>query len=330
MTLRWYHRVARRSGAVAGLCCLCFIVAVARGRSVNAVADFKTTVQPILEEYCYDCHADGMSKGGIAFDELTNATQLLDHNLWMKVLKNTRAGIMPPRKKRRPAPAEQQKLENWVKFEAFGLDPKNPDPGRVTIRRLNRVEYRNTIRDLLGVDFRADVEFPPDDTGYGFDNIGDVLSVSPLLIEKYMEAAKEVVSAALPGVLGDVPARARRRESCLTARQLEPAKIPKSLDARRTRAREIVKKFATRAFRRPVDDETLDRLMTIAQRNLDGSTENFRRGVAQTMVAVLSSPRFLFRLEQPAAAPSKEYPYPEIDEFSLASRLSYFLWSTMP
>jgi hypothetical protein len=79
-------------------------------------------------------------------------------------------------------------------------DPKNPDPGRVTVRRLNRVEYRNTIRDLMGIDFNSEVEFPPDDSGYGFDNIGDVLTVSPMLLEKYVTAAGMIVAEAVPTV----------------------------------------------------------------------------------------------------------------------------------
>ena len=77
----------------------------------------------------------------------------------------------------------------------------DPDPGRGTIRRLNRTEYRNTIRDLLGFDFKAEEEFPPDDSGYGFDNIADVLSVSPLLLEKYIQAADSIVAAAVPNVV---------------------------------------------------------------------------------------------------------------------------------
>src|SRR5205085_3940995 len=92
------------------------------------------------------------------------------------------------------------RLQKRIKYDAFGIDPKKPDPGRVTIRRLNRVEYRNTIRDLMGFDFKADEEFPPDDTGYGFDNIGDVLTISPLLLEKYMQAAETIVAAAVPTV----------------------------------------------------------------------------------------------------------------------------------
>src|SRR5207245_1688186 len=80
----------------------------------------------------------------------------------------------------------------------FKIDPQNPDPGRVTVRRLNRIEYRNTIRDLLGVHYDTDAEFPPDDTGHGFDNIGDVLSLSPLLLEKYIAAARAIVAQAVP------------------------------------------------------------------------------------------------------------------------------------
>src|SRR5262249_46973934 len=86
----------------------------------------------------------------------------------------------------------------------------NPDPGRVTIRRLNRVEYHNTIRDLMGIEFKAEEEFPPDDSGYGFDNIGDVLTVSPLLLEKYFQAAETIVAAAVPTASTSIPERTYR------------------------------------------------------------------------------------------------------------------------
>src|SRR5262249_16477686 len=100
----------------------------------------------------------------------------------------------------RPTAEEMAQLEHWIKYQAFAIDPANPDPGRVTMRRLNRVEYHNTIRDLMGIDFASEVEFPPDDTGHGFDNLGEVLSVSPLLLEKYLQAAEEVVDKAVPRV----------------------------------------------------------------------------------------------------------------------------------
>ena len=130
--------------------------------------------------------------------------------LWWSVLKNVRAGIMPPAGKPRPSEKEVELLADWIKRDVFGVDPHEPDPGRVTIRRLNRVEYRNTIRDLTGFDFKAEEEFPPDDTGYGFDTIGDVLSVSPLLLEKYMQAAESIVAAAVPTVSRLIPERSYR------------------------------------------------------------------------------------------------------------------------
>src|SRR5580658_8412064 len=198
------------------------MLAVAPARAeMAATAEFHRSVQPILTEYCYDCHGDGAKKGNVAFDELNSDEALLNHDLWFKVLKNVRAGLMPPQKKARPSHDEEQELERWIKYSAFGLDPNNPDPGRVTVRRLNRVEYRNTIHDLMGIDFNANTEFPPDDTGYGFDDIGDVLTVSPLLLEKYLAAANEIVAEAVPIVARTIPERTvtGRQFHRLTGRQ---------------------------------------------------------------------------------------------------------------
>ena len=91
--------------------------------------------------------------------------RLHEGELWFRVLKNVRSGLMPPAKKARPTAGEQRLLTDWIKYGAFGIDPNHPDPGRVTLRRLNRVEYRNTIRDLMGIDFNTTDEFPADVTG---------------------------------------------------------------------------------------------------------------------------------------------------------------------
>src|SRR4029450_6535528 len=105
-------------------------------------------------------HADGAKNDNVDFDALKSDDGSVGNNdLWLKVLKNVRAGLMPPEKKPRPSLEERKQLESWIKHEMFGIDPKNPDPGRVTIRRLNRSEYRNTIRDLMGIDFNTDLEF---------------------------------------------------------------------------------------------------------------------------------------------------------------------------
>jgi hypothetical protein len=165
----------------------------------QSLDQFHKVVSPILQNRCYDCHGDGEHKAGIAFDALTNQDQIL-HNpqLWLKVLRNTRSHIMPPPTEGQPTAAEQQALEQWIKTDGFGLDGSHPDPGRVTVHRLNRVEYKNTIRDLMGVDFETRAVFPDDDSGYGFDNIADVLNMSPLLMEKYLTAAQAVVGKAVP------------------------------------------------------------------------------------------------------------------------------------
>ena len=177
------------------------------GAAENPSSSFDQQIKPLLSQYCSDCHEDGMKKGNVSFDEYKNSAELIgNHDLWTRVLRNVRLGLMPPvKRKERPSAEEIEKLAGWIKYDAFQLDPANPDPGRVTLRRLNRVEYQNTIRDLMGVEFRADDEFPPDDSGYGFDNIGDVLTVSPLLLEKYLQAAEKIVGEGVPLVAKTIP-----------------------------------------------------------------------------------------------------------------------------
>src|SRR5438552_11129483 len=142
------HVLSLAAFVAVALCC-----GAAWGAEAPGAIHFRQSVQPILQKYCSDCHFDGMKKGGVAFDEFKSDDELLGkHDLWAAVLKNLRAGLMPPEKKPRPLAEEQQRLAEWIKFDAFGLDPRNLDPGRVTVRRLNRIEYRNTIRDLMGIE----------------------------------------------------------------------------------------------------------------------------------------------------------------------------------
>jgi hypothetical protein len=162
-------------------------------------SEYRKDIEPIIKEFCYDCHGDGMDKGKVAFDEFDPDKDFgTSQDLWWRALKNLRAGMMPPPKKPHPSPEQMALIESWIKARVFDSDPENPDPGRVTLRRLNRIEYRNTVRDLMGVDFDTNAEFPPDDTGHGFDNIGDVLTLPPMLLEKYLEAARTVVGRSVP------------------------------------------------------------------------------------------------------------------------------------
>ncbi len=167
--------------------------------AVGAVADFQVDIQPLLENYCYRCHGNGKHKGGLAMDEFKTAQAAVDDpETWDAILTNLRDGVMPPEEeKKQPKLEEREALMAWIKAAVFAVDPEHPDPGRVTLRRLNRVEYNNTIRDLVGVDFNPADDFPADDSGYGFDNIGDVLSLPPVLFERYLQAAEEIMGAAI-------------------------------------------------------------------------------------------------------------------------------------
>ena len=505
----------------------------------EAAAHFHQKIEPLLTKYCYDCHGDGFNKGKVAFDSFTSDADLVGRkDLWLAALKNVRAGLMPPKEdgdsKLRPTEGEIKQLADWIKYEAFAIDPANPDPGHVTARRLNRTEYRNTIRDLMGTDFNAEAEFPVDDTGNGFDNIGDVLTISPLHLEKYLAAAESIVDRAVPKVgrvmreisatgrefrneagesiggggggggggrggagllsvkkattvtrkfpversdayklsvdleargtfdfdpnrctlicrvdgnevftdtiewserkainheidvqlaAGDhvvsfevvpldavatvakpqrptptdvavppvaaetpkaaadgiaplvaaaagepgapdakpTPAAAAlvvpRRAQGQAATKLDVAIVsvkvsgpkprefwvapenhsrffpdgPASDDpaARDVYAAKVLRQFANRAFRRPVDDKKVAQLVQVARSFYAKQGKTFEEGIGRAMMAVLASPRFLFRVEEPGpkTAPARIVP---LDEYALASRLSYFLWSTMP
>ncbi len=426
----------------------------------------------MLEEYCFDCHGDGAHRGNVSFDTFeTDAALLGNQELWWKVLKNVRAGLMPPFRKPQPPAPLKKRIAGWIKADVFRSDPTDPDPGRITLNRLNRAEYANTIRDLLGVEFDAGGAFPPDDSGYGFDNIGDVLTLSPMLLEKYLAAAREVVERAVPAI-GKIPAdhvlrgrsflkgdadpgedadprpggrgslilsyykgvsvtnrypaahggtyrlvidgsaneryvdnqfdfnrcrlifrvdgkkvlqREYAREGGKTLHEewgqtwaagdhelvfevvpLTPdqprvrslnlridsvtvrgpleetywvhppdytrffsREVPEDADGRRQYAREILESFLLRAYRRPADAGTVERLVALAGDTYNQPGKTFEAGIRQAMIAILASPRFLFR-EEAIDGDQEDRHYPLVDEYSLASRLSYFLWSSMP
>ena len=197
------HRGWARRGGVGllGLGAAAFVFGPARGasdlpppRPAAAVPDG----QALFQRYCFECHADGNRRGGFALDGLLAAKAGgPDRAAWGKVWKTVRHEFMPPADADRPSDAERTAIARWVVRSAFGVDPARPDPGRVTVRRLNRMEYQSTVRDLFGVDLDLAAELPPDDTAFGFDNIGDALTVSPTLVETYLELAEKVVEAAL-------------------------------------------------------------------------------------------------------------------------------------
>ncbi len=160
---------------------------------------FSTSVKPLLTKSCSPCHNDRNASGSVNILPFTEAASVSEFRQdWERVVQKIKSGEMPPKGFPRPAQAQVDGLLAYINGEWDKADAKiKPDPGRVTARRLNRSEYTNTIRDLLMVDFRADKDFPTDDSGHGFDNIGDVLTISPLLMEKYLNAAERISARAL-------------------------------------------------------------------------------------------------------------------------------------
>ncbi len=410
-------------------------------------------IAPFLAKNCVECHGPKKKNAGLALHIYTDEKSILkDRKKWHEVVRMLTNGEMPPaEKKERPDLKDVDAVLKSVHdiFHAADANGKR-DPGRVTMRRLNRTEYNNTIRDLVGVDFKPADDFPADDVGYGFDNIGDVLTISPVLMERYLAAAETIMQQAI--LVGDLPKPSTRtmisrflepavpnpdkvgkyrpvtetkkplfttyvltQEGEFKARVVgyakpvgkEPVKIaltingkeiktfevtnkdakdpktfevklelkkgvtrmaavllnefkdPDSKDERtfmveklqlegpldtrplshrkimahkegadkREAAREIMTRFASRAYRRPATKEEVERLLKFVDQ-AEKNKDRWEAGIQVALQAVLCSPKFLFRVELDNRPDSKD-PHP-IDDYQLASRLSYFLWSTMP
>ncbi len=160
--------------------------------------NFASNVAPLVDKYCVGCHTPGSPSGEIVLSGLTKTNTLLSKRaVWEKVVANVQSRHMPPKGSPAPTDAERDKLVGYIESTYSVADCKLNDPGRVTMRRLNRAEYNNTVRDLTGLDLRLSDDFPSDDVGYGFDNIGDVLSLSPILMEKYLSAAGKIAQAVM-------------------------------------------------------------------------------------------------------------------------------------
>ncbi len=165
----------------------------------SSTASFEKTVQPVIAKTCAPCHNENLASGGLNLTAFSTPASVLEHREgWEIILQKIRTGEMPPKGIPHPPAAQLAALTKFVQdeFDKADLSVK-PDPGRVTARRLNRNEYSNTIRDLLAVDFHAEKNFPTDDSGDGFDNIGDVLTISPVLMEKYLSAAERIAARAI-------------------------------------------------------------------------------------------------------------------------------------
>ncbi|MEL7496127.1 MAG: DUF1592 domain-containing protein [Planctomycetota bacterium] len=160
--------------------------------------EYNQKIKPLMETHCVDCHSGNSADAGLDLSKYETIKDLLNaRKSWEKVRVRVAAREMPPEDSDPLSDQEHQTFLKWIDHVLTSVDCATPNPGRVTIRRLNRVEYRNTIRDLLGVDYRPADSFPGDDVGYGFDNIADVLSLPPILMEKYLDAAERITQQAI-------------------------------------------------------------------------------------------------------------------------------------
>ena len=455
------------------------VIAFALCSAAAAQEPFATAGVPFLQKHCTSCHGAEKQKADLALHEFRDDVSLLKkRKVWKQVIEMVREGEMPPDDKPQPTADERAAFLASAKavFANYDRNAK-PDPGRVTIRRLNRNEYNNTVRDLLGVDIQPAKDFPSDGVGYGFDNIGDVLSLSPLLMERFIDAAQEVAEQAVPleqpkppvkrlsaryyePASANIPMRGDWREmtpgadpvgrgplftsfkalpdATYTVRaelfaepppgksmrvallavgenianpeppnrvalmeadkvpQVQKCRVlkvfevtartqdkPQIIEAKLTgiagiervalalareapapqpgkvlvkaieiegpddvrtpflrrwaqapeganaakQTRTLLAYFMPRAWHRPVTPDETERVARLVD-NAVRRGESWEAGVRQALIAVLSSPKFLFRMEIDDQ-PENPEPHP-INEFQLATRLSYFLWSSCP
>lgn len=277
---------------------------------------FAEQVTPFLAKYCYDCHQGGSAEAGVDLSlPTTLAEAQQQHARWNQIRGVVQLGAMPPADyDPLPSAEEKQAFAKLLDELVNRVDCNgNPGPGRVTMRRLNAAEYDNTLRDLLQLDFKPSevVGLPSDDVGNGFDNQGEVLSMSPLLMEKYLSAAATITDRALLA----------KEATAVDVVIAEPSSDVSVRDA----ATRVFNNFLPRAYRRSVDPIEVQRLADLVVASVERG-DSYRQGVALGVQVAIASPYFLFRIESP---PESSEPSP-VGPYELASRLSYFLGATMP
>lgn len=277
------------------------------------------TVEPflrateLLHARCIECHSGDEPDGELDLAKYDSVEKMVtDRSIWDKVRQRVHEGDMPPRDVEPLSIDDRHWFPAWIEktFQTVACSGP-PQPGPAPLGRLNRDQYRNTLRDLLRIGIDAGAALPVDGAGgEGFDNAAETLFLSPIHGEKYLEGAKLALDYAA------------RDES--SRKQIFIAR-PGPENSAEESAREIITQFATKAFRRPVSTEQIDRLMAIYQ-SASQRRMPFEEAVLVALQAVLISPEFLFLWEPRVVSDQPQL----IDAHSLANRLSYFLWNTLP
>ncbi len=295
--------------------------------------DYTKDIRPLMAKKCYECHNATKTKGDLNLERFENLDAIkAEREIWQEVLEKVQAYEMPPKKAGELDFGQFEKLMGFLRQLPV---PEKPDcnqiasdrtanfyRGYVMSRRLNRAEYLNTIRDLFGVELDLKLEqlLPADGGGgEGFDTTGDTLFTSSIHIEKYLAAAEQITQQILP----DRP-RGQSRE-LRAARERILFHSPGWFEKPEPVARAVISAFARRAWRRPVTAEEVDHLMTLfARRSARGDC--FVAAVRLAIQGALVSPYFLFLAEPEPVTSGIQ----RLGDIPLASKLSYFLWSSMP
>jgi len=276
----------------------------------DAKRSYREKVEPFIKTYCAECHGEKKRKGGINFRAaLANPGDPSSRRRWMQALANVKANDMPPEDSDQPGEEERQKF-----LEAIGklkfLSPK--DPGPFVIRRLTKLEYGNTLHDLFGVDPAISKELPNEVFGEGYLN-----TLSPLQSEQYLGIANELL------------------DQILAPKGAPPTAVQKSLFGEppasgadlRTAAKSVARTLTRKAYRRPASEEELETLLKVFDL-AKANKLDYQASLRLMLKAVLVSPQFLFIT--PAKEPEPGQSIAPLDDYQLASRLSYLLWATMP
>ncbi len=261
-------------------------------------------IEPLINRYCMACHNPVANSGDVTINLRDLGPIKQSRILWHRVMVQMRDKAMPPKSFSQPSESDRQLLLDYSNQLASAPEPAGPPTtGKTLIRRLSRTEYNNTLRDLLGITTKPADSFPQDGGGGGgFDNNADTLFLPPILMERYLSAAGDALTSADPAKLFSL-------------------KSGKST----TDATTEIKSFASRAYRRPATTEELTRLVNLF--NIECKRGgSYKDGLLLAYKATLVSPNFLFRTELNNSSQGIH----SVTDYELASRLSYFLWATMP
>jgi len=278
---------------------------------IDARKSFKEVVTPFVDTYCTRCHGQDRQKGGINFGPaLKKPGETASSKRWKQAVANVKSHDMPPENaQKQPTDEERQKFLDGIGKIKF-LSSK--DPGAFVIRRLTKVEYGNTLHDLLGVDPKVADDLPDEVFGEGYLN-----TLSPLQSEQYLAIANEALDGIL-GPKGGTPTKVQKQLF---------GKTPGPGADERAAARKVTRSVARNAYRRPPTEAELDVLLRV----FDLARENklaYQDSLRLMLKAVLVSPQFLFIT--PAVETESGRSIVPVDDYQLASRLSYLLWATMP